>query len=602
MAQQPIHPQGFASGLENFGPINWDAEFDELTTKQSTQQTLSTPEIQEYSAPIGNLSTGIPIPIRAVSVDDDTPTNPTNEGDSSPNWTVISSDEDEDTPNPLSPPIDTATLPVPPTSEVPFCHEDFFTWQHPGWTATPSPSLHPTFTSTPPEICAWAYAPAIWDDADWILGCTAHGDYYAHNDIPRVASCLRRAYRELYLVPESTLLPWLAGGFKVYARKESQRPKAMFERGCKGSKEEGHFPGRSRMADVWNADEMEFVPDEDIKIEEERLVAESLAAEREDEARLSVEETKVERLLVDENMAAEEEKGSSEDEWSSFSSSEEGDDEAKELLADSNTTSVESLLLLPPDEELFVEATTPTVKLPNTSSEPEPTTEPATSSDGGSGGDYGRKNNGRSFGEDNYCHSDEKDKKNEEKDTIIPILDLITPLKLQDPFLTTSSLSEDTLSTNKSDDTDDNEALDAIIETFGLATTTVESTTPPGTPPAIIIRTTSPAEEQINHSSTTESPGPELIGYGRRRSQFTFIELINSPSSPALLSPQRTFRNSSHTRGTSTLSDNRSEKTLYQMSVEKYGRGEDDTKDAPNWKTTAAAAVAVIGGIFALIG
>lgn len=380
MAPQAIQPQSFAAGLESFGTIDWDAEFEELVSADDASQTQSEEdvieqpedevqeepeqevqeehenEVQEalYEAPVTEEPTSPSPSIRTVTPDEDTPA----AADDSPNWAVYP-DDDEDisilgaASSTLNAAISEANSQRPTT--------DFLNWDHPGWTFTLSPSWC-DWTSTPPEVCAWAYAPRIWEDADWILSCSRHGDDYAHNDIPRIASLLRRAYGELYEVPEDAgvQFPWLAGGLKGSYRMDSQRPRELHRRGSKGLKKEGdpeiellvedyvpmgevsrmrtgrYFPQRSHLSEVWNAEEMEFAGDVEME-----GAAEMVDVEKDKES------------------SEEEEEEEYEEDWAAFGSS---DDEP---FDSSLNTSVESFSACVLEEELGGEATTPIVKLPS---------------------------------------------------------------------------------------------------------------------------------------------------------------------------------------------------------------------------------------------
>lgn len=283
---QPSQPQSFASGLESFGSIDWDAEYEELVTTEHTRpkpEAVATkdtthpepeqlqPESQEATntAPlIQEPTSDHPHTLDTTFADDATPTIV-----ASPNWTTTAdpmSSELEDISlygEEAAPATDMAAM-LPPGS--------FAAWEHPGWCWRESRSWC-EWTATSPEVSAWALSPGINDDAAWIIGASRYGDDYAHDDIPRVASLLRRAYEYAYNVPENVCLPALARGFKEVPRRGSVAERERFPRGAKGLKERRelggpvYFPQPSRLSQVWSAEEeeMEEVVEEEVEVSSE---------------------------------------------------------------------------------------------------------------------------------------------------------------------------------------------------------------------------------------------------------------------------------------------------------------------------------------------
>lgn len=280
---QPTQPQSFASGLESFGSIDWDAEYEELVTTEHTRpepETIVTedttdpepeqlqPEGQEATntAPLVQEPTSDhPHTLDTTFADDVTPPIV-----ASPNWTTTAdqmSSEFEDIGlygEETAPATGTAAV-LPPGS--------FAAWEHPGWCWRESSSWC-EWTATSPEVSAWALSPGISEDAEWIIGASRYGDDYAHDDIPRVASVLRRAYEYAYNVPENVCLPALARGFKEVPRRGSVAERERFPRGAKGLKERRelggpvYFPQPSRLSEVWSAEEEE-TEKEDVEVSSE---------------------------------------------------------------------------------------------------------------------------------------------------------------------------------------------------------------------------------------------------------------------------------------------------------------------------------------------
>ncbi|KAL0256380.1 hypothetical protein SLS55_008774 [Diplodia seriata] len=203
---QPMQPQSFAFGLESFGSIDWDAEYDELaavedtTTAQSEPEQLH-PEGQEATnaaLPIEKSTLYLPYPDTTTSTDHTPPTisgfpSRTATMDAMPNECEDLVQYDAEAPA-VADSIPEVN-PVPPS-------DSFATWEHPGWSWSESASWH-EWTATSPEVSSWALSPGIQSDADWVIGASRHGDDYAHDDIPRVASVLRRAFDHTYDVSEN---------------------------------------------------------------------------------------------------------------------------------------------------------------------------------------------------------------------------------------------------------------------------------------------------------------------------------------------------------------------------------------------------------------
>ncbi|KAF2143718.1 uncharacterized protein K452DRAFT_296705 [Aplosporella prunicola CBS 121167] len=157
------------------------------------------------------------------------------------------------------------------------------------WAKEESPSFEPNFTATSPEVCLWATTKAITDDYEWIMYAAA--DEVVGKGVPRIASCMRRAIRHLYRVPNcyGILFPPKAMGFKeidkyMYFPSFGQRKPGIYRLGCKGFKyandpevpvipytpngmrSDCHgpyntrfYPQPSRMNQVWSVDEFDNI-------------------------------------------------------------------------------------------------------------------------------------------------------------------------------------------------------------------------------------------------------------------------------------------------------------------------------------------------------
>lgn len=94
-----------------------------------------------------------------------------------------------------------------------------------------------TSTSTPPEVCLWVSSDPIYEELRWIL----HSGIQVNTHLLRIASCLRRAIRHLYDVPEEEYpnlqLPVGATGQKLQSRMHNMA--SAYPRGSKGLKKRG---------------------------------------------------------------------------------------------------------------------------------------------------------------------------------------------------------------------------------------------------------------------------------------------------------------------------------------------------------------------------
>ncbi|KAF4542285.1 uncharacterized protein LTHEOB_7967 [Lasiodiplodia theobromae] len=91
-------------------------------------------------------------------------------------------------------------------------------------------------TSTPPEVCLWVSSVPIYQELRWIL----HSGVQVNTHLLRIASCLRRAIRHLYDVPEEDYpnlqLPVGATGQKQCRMHTTA---STYPRGSKGLKKRG---------------------------------------------------------------------------------------------------------------------------------------------------------------------------------------------------------------------------------------------------------------------------------------------------------------------------------------------------------------------------
>ncbi|KAK0664989.1 hypothetical protein DIS24_g407 [Lasiodiplodia hormozganensis] len=91
-------------------------------------------------------------------------------------------------------------------------------------------------TSTPPEVCLWVSSVPIYQELRWIL----HSGVQVNTHLLRIASCLRRAIRHLYDVPEEEYpnlqLPVGATGQKQCRMRTTA---STYPRGSKGLKKRG---------------------------------------------------------------------------------------------------------------------------------------------------------------------------------------------------------------------------------------------------------------------------------------------------------------------------------------------------------------------------
>ncbi|KAF9635289.1 hypothetical protein BFW01_g6184 [Lasiodiplodia theobromae] len=274
---QPTQAQSFASGLESFGSIDWDAEYEELVTTEHTRPELGTVETEdtthpepEQLQPEGQEATNTaplvqePTPDHPHTLDTTFADNATPTIVASPNWTT--------TPEPMSSEFEDIGLygeeaTAATDTAAALAPGSFAAWEHPGWCWRESSSWC-EWTATSPEVSAWALSPGINDDAEWIIGASRYGDDYAHDDIPRVASLLRRAYEYAYNVPENVCFPALARGFKAVPRRGCVAEREVFPRGAKGLKERRelggpvYFPQPSRLSEVWSVEEEEMEKDD----------------------------------------------------------------------------------------------------------------------------------------------------------------------------------------------------------------------------------------------------------------------------------------------------------------------------------------------------
>ncbi|OJD40613.1 lpxtg-domain-containing protein cell wall anchor domain [Diplodia corticola] len=319
---QPVEPQSFASGLESFGSIDWDAEYDELVAADDTTSAQSEPEQLQPEGPeaintaplVEEPTSDLPYPDNTTYADH-TPFTMAESPDQTVTTDTMSS-EHEHLPDQYGNETPTVSDSTP---AVNFVQQpgSFAAWTHPGWCWNESPSCY-EWTATSPEVSAWAMSPGIWSDANWIIGAARQGDDYAHDDIPRIASLLQRAFDYTYDVSgyAGVCFPALARGFKAVPRRGTgDLPREQYQnRGAKGLRRDRrgpsleeeyvpmgetskmqlgvYFPRPSRLSDVWTAENED---DEDEKEqeemgEEEEMEAEEMEAEAEAELVESSEE------------------------------------------------------------------------------------------------------------------------------------------------------------------------------------------------------------------------------------------------------------------------------------------------------------------------
>ncbi|GME27196.1 hypothetical protein GTA08_BOTSDO09390 [Neofusicoccum parvum] len=666
MSRLSFQPQGFASGLESIGSLDWDAEYEELVAADDSKRQMD-PEIQEepqdtMPAVITTVTPSMDeeAPIHSVVVDSTTvDAAPIAR---SPNWTCIT-----DTPS-SSDSEDLSEYSTPSTTEAnntSSSEDPFLGWEHPGWTWEESESWY-TWTATSPEVCMWFNSPGIYDDAIWIVGASKLGDDYAHNDIPRVASILRRAYRETYSVPEKSgvVFPPLARGFKDFSRQDSKGPLETYRRGCKGLKSIGDpeiavmvewvpngetevsgterpgprnfFPQPSRLHQVWNAEEM--------------VVTEIPAAIP----------AEIEELYSSD---------SSENEWADFDDSSEEEDSGR-LLVDSFNTSMESVAASSPDYEsceLFDEPsdTAPSIKLPSTptnkllssptikliappldaeeSAAQAPCTTTHTPELSVTIIQDSDSESETSFAEEGEeIHSDWEEEEDSyvsesEYSTDNGVETNITQPPSGDEEDEGSIASEDeNINTNEDDatslhisstgpittlhhpadneDSESDECSTAASSDYPTSEEGDEEITPrpiaPNKPhiPAITLHTPTDDEDDSSNkeeSLTTPTPSricstrlqelsPKLTGPGRSRTSSVFD--TTPPPSPCLLSPALALRDAGVGRRFESA------RTLWQGYADEHGDGEGGADEEVSWRTRAAAAVAIVGGLVAFLG
>ncbi|KAL1652170.1 hypothetical protein SLS58_000296 [Diplodia intermedia] len=322
-----MQPQSFAFGLESFGSIDWDAEYDELAAVEDTITAQSEPEqlhpegqeATNTALPIEKSTLYLPYPDNTTSADHTPPAisgfpSQTATMDAMPNEYEDLGQYDAEAP--------AVADSIPEVNPVPLL-DPFATWEHPGWSWSESASWH-EWTATSPEVSAWALSPGIQSDADCVIRASRYGDDYAHDDIPRVASVLRRAFNHTYDVSENAgvCFPPLARGFKAVPHRGTVHPREECKhRGAKG---------------LWKRWELECVSP---------LVPDYIPIGETSQMRNGVYLPQPSRLsdvwtLEDDDM--EEPVESSEEEWSCFDSSSVEEDEEADGATPA-TASVESL-------------------------------------------------------------------------------------------------------------------------------------------------------------------------------------------------------------------------------------------------------------------
>ncbi|KAK8231507.1 hypothetical protein HDK77DRAFT_500185 [Phyllosticta capitalensis] len=116
---------------------------------------------------------------------------------------------------------------------------------HPGCSVRESPSCFPFHTATSPEVCLW-FSHAVIDEAHDILKQVVRNDATSF-DMPRIASCMRRAQRHIYEVSEDDgfAYPYLTFGELEVRRREEDLKRPRLNSGKK-----------SPLREVWNAEDL----------------------------------------------------------------------------------------------------------------------------------------------------------------------------------------------------------------------------------------------------------------------------------------------------------------------------------------------------------